>query len=405
MRAAARNGSVFAALSGVPRGVWILGFVSMLMDISSEIIHALLPVYLVTVMGASTLVVGLIEGVSEASVALAKVLSGMLSDRLGKRRPLVAFGYGLAALSKPAFPLALSINWIIAARIVDRIGKGIRGAPRDALIADLSPDGLRGASFGLRQALDTMGAVIGPLLALVGMWITVNNFKLVFWLAVVPGFLSFALATFAVPEPERTSAQARHPIVFKREVITALGQRFWLVIAIAAIFTLARFSEAFLILRAQSTGLSLAYVPLVLVVMNLTYAAAAYPAGAFSDSLDRYSLLSWSLVPLIAADLLLATANGLAATFSGIALWGLHLALSQGLLSALVADTAPANLRGTAFGIFSLVTGVALLFASLIAGGVWDASGPRATFAIGATIASLALLGLQLSRRGNEVMP
>jgi MFS family permease len=404
MRAAARNSSVLAALSGVPRGVWVLGFVSMLMDISSEIIHALLPVYLVTAMGVSTLVVGLIEGVSEASVALAKILSGILSDLLGKRRPLVALGYGLAALSKPAFPLALSLNWIIAARIVDRVGKGIRGAPRDALIADLSPDGLRGASFGLRQALDTMGAVIGPLLALFGMWVTVNNFKLVFWLAVVPGLLSFALATFAVPEPDRTSAKKPLPILFKLEVVTALGSRFWLIIAIAAVFTLARFSEAFLILRAQSAGLPLGYVPLVLVVMNITYAAAAYPAGAWSDSGDRYKMLSWSLVPLIAADLLLARATGMATIFTGIALWGLHLALSQGLLSALVADSAPESLRGTAFGIFSFVTGFALLAASFIAGGVWDAVGPSATFVTGGLIACLALIGLYLSGPGDEVI-
>ncbi len=387
-----------ASLSGVPRGVWVLGFVSMLMDISSEIIHALLPVYLVTVMGASTLVVGLIEGVSEACVALARVVSGMLSDRLGKRRPLVTLGYGLAALSKPAFPLALSLNWIIAARIVDRIGKGIRGAPRDALIADLSPGASRGASFGLRQALDTMGAVIGPLLAFLGMWITANNFKLVFWLAVVPGLMSFALAAFAVPEPERASANVRRPVSFNLKVLTALGRRFWLVIAVAAVFTLARFSEAFLILRAQSTGLSVAYVPLVLVVMNIAYAAAAYPAGALSDKKDRYTLLSWSLVPLIAADVLLATSTGLGAVFAGIALWGLHLALSQGLLSALVADTAPESLRGTAFGIFSLVTGLALLAASLIAGGVWDVAGPGATFATGAVIASIALIGLIIVR-------
>ncbi len=400
-----RTISLRASLSGVPRGVWVLGFVSMLMDISSEIIHALLPVYLVTVMGASTLVVGLIEGASEACVALAKVLSGMLSDRMGKRRRLVALGYGLAALSKPAFPLAVSLNWLIAARIVDRLGKGIRGAPRDALIADLSPEALRGASFGLRQSLDTMGAVIGPLLALLGMWITANNFKVVFWLAVVPGLLSFALAAFAVPEPERVSARVQHPILFKLEVLIALGRRFWLVIAITAIFTLARFSEAFLILRAQSVGLAVAFVPLVLVVMNVTYAAAAYPAGALSDTKDRYTLLSWSLVPLIVADLLLATATGLTNTFVGIALWGLHLALSQGLLSALVAETAPESLRGTAFGIFSLVNGLALLAASLIAGAVWDAAGPGATFLTGAVLACVALVGLYLSRRRDEAVP
>ncbi len=284
------------------------------------------------------------------------------------------------------------------------MGKGIRGAPRDALIADLSPNSLRGASFGLRQALDTIGAVIGPLLALLGMWVTANNFQMVFWLAVLPGFLSFALATVAAPEPERTPANVQRHIVLKLDVLSTLGRRFWLVIAIAAIFTLARFSEAFLILRAQSIGLSVAYVPLVLVVMNITYAAAAYPAGALSDSKDRFILLSWSLVPLIAADILLATSTGLGTVLAGVALWGLPLALSQGLLSALVADTAPESLRGTAFGIFSFVTGFALLAASLIAGAVWDAAGPSATLAAGAGIACLALGGLYFARSRDGVM-
>lgn len=235
--------------------------------------------------------------------------------------------------------------------------------------------------------------------------VTANNFKVVFWLAAVPGLLSFALAAFAVPEPERMSARVQHPILIKLDVLIALGRRFWQVIAITAIFTLARFSEAFLILRAQSVGLAVAYVPLVLVVMNVTYAAGAYPAGALSDIMDRYTLLSWSLVPLIVADLLLATATGLTNTFAGITLWGLHLALSQGLLSALVADTAPESLRGTAFGIFSLVNGLALLAASLIAGAVWDAAGPGATFLTGAALACVALVGLYLTRRRDEAVP
>jgi MFS family permease len=397
MQSAPRAARVFVALGDVPRGVWVLGFVSMLMDISSEIIHSLLPVYLVTVMGTSTLVVGLIEGVSEASVALIKVVSGVVSDKTGQRRQLVALGYGLAALSKPAFPLAQSLGWLVAARITDRVGKGIRGAPRDALIADLSPVAVRGASFGLRQSLDTTGAVLGPIVALLAMWVTANNFKLVFWLAVVPGLLSFALAAFAVPEPERAQTNPPPFVPFKMAVLTSLGQRFWQAIFIAALFTLARFSEAFLILRAQSAGLATGYIPLVLIVMNLAYAAAAYPAGALSDATDRRTLLSWSLLPLIGADMLLASTGGLGTIFIGVALWGLHLALSQGVLSALVADTAPTDLRGTAFGVFSFVTGLALLAASLIAGAIWDAAGPNATFATGAVLAIFALAAVHLA--------
>ncbi len=386
-------------LRGIPAGIWALGFVSMLMDISSEMIHALLPIYLVTVLGTSTLTVGVIEGIAEATAAITKVFSGALSDRLGKRKVLAAFGYGLAACTKPIFPLATSVSWLVAARFVDRLGKGIRGAPRDALIADMAPAHLRGASFGLRQSLDTVGGFVGPLLAIAIMWLTADSFTTVFWVAVVPAFLSLALIAFVVREPERPdrTGPVRSPLSLPE--LGRLGAAFWWVVAIATVFTLARFSEAFLILAAQSAGLPAALTPAVLVLMNVVYALSAYPAGLLSDKADRITILAAGFAVLVAADLALALVPGISGVALGVLLWGLHMGLTQGLLAALVADTAPAELRGTAFGLFNLVSGVALLAASVVAGALWDAGGPRATFATGAVIAASALAGL-LAIRG-----
>jgi MFS family permease len=378
----------------LPRGVWALGFVSLLMDVSSEMIHALLPVYLVVVLGTSMLAVGVIEGIAEATAAITKIFSGAVSDRLGRRKLLAAAGYGMAALTKPVFPLAETVGWLIAARFVDRIGKGIRGAPRDALVADLAPPEMRGAAFGLRQALDTVGAFLGPLLAIGLMWLTADNFRLVFWVAVLPAAGAFLLIVLAVREPPRPPSLAPVRAPLSRAELAKLGRAYGWVVAIAAVFTLARFSEAFLILRAQGLGLSLALVPAVLVVMNLVYALAAYPAGMLSDRMDRRRLLALGLIVLIAADLALAFAGGLAAVALGVVLWGLHMGLTQGLLAALVADTVPAELRGTAFGVFHLVSGVATLLASVIAGALWDRAGPAATFLAGAGFAAVALVGL-----------
>jgi len=390
-----------AAWRRIPGPVWALGFVSLLMDLSSEMIHALLPLYLVTVLGASALAVGVIEGVAEATASITKVFSGALSDWLGKRKRLAALGYGLSALTKPIFPLAPTIAWLMAARFIDRIGKGIRGAPRDALIADVSPPALRGASFGLRQALDTAGAFLGPLAAIALMWLTAERFTAVFWVAVVPAFLAFALIVLAVPEPKRPAApRARMPL--RRRELGRLDRAYWSVVALAVVFTLARFSEAFLLLRAQSVGIPLALVPAALVVMNVAYSASAYPAGALSDRVGRLTLLAVGLGLLIAADALLALANGPAAVLIGVALWGLHMGCTQGLLAALVADAAPPDLRGTAFGLFHLFTGLSLLAASVIAGGLWSAVGPRGTFIAGAAFALLALIGLVPVRRGLE---
>jgi MFS family permease len=383
----------------IPSGVWALGLVSLLMDLSSEMIHALLPLYLVVAFGASALTVGIIEGIAEATALIVKIFSGALSDRLGKRKLLAALGYGLAALTKPLFPLAPSVAWLFAARFVDRIGKGIRGAPRDALIADLSPAEVRGASFGLRQSLDTVGAFLGPLVALALMVLTADNFPLVFWIATIPALLCFAVIMFAVHEPERPVALAPVRAPLSRAEIARLGRSFWLVVAVATVFTLARFSEAFLLLRAQSVGLAVALVPGVLVVMNVVYAVSAWPAGVLSDRLGRVGVLACGFALLIVADLVLGFGTDVATIGLGVALWGLHMGLTQGILATLVADTAPPDLRGTAFGMFNLVTGVATLAASVVAGALWDLAGVAGTFVAGASFTALALAGLPFVRR------
>jgi len=382
-----------ASLRRIPRGVWALGLVSLFMDVSSEMIHALLPVYLVAVLGASALTVGFIEGIAEATAMITKIFSGALSDWLGRRKLLAAIGYGLAAFTKPVFPLATNIGWLIAARFVDRIGKGIRGAPRDALVADLSPADIRGASFGLRQSLDTVGAFLGPLLAIGLMTLTADNFRAVFWIAVVPAFIALALMVFGVEEPQRNAdgiSRAR----LRLADAGCLSAAFWAVTAVAAVLALARFSEAFLILKAHAVGLSTALVPAVLVVMNVAYALSAYPAGALSDRIGRRGLLLTGVGLLILADLILAFAGSLPWVAAGTAIWGLHMGFTQGLLATLVADTAPEDLRGTAFGAFNFVSGIAMLLASVIAGALWDGYGPRTTFLAGAAVTSVAFGGL-----------
>ncbi|MCR5942709.1 MFS transporter [Ochrobactrum sp. XJ1] len=386
-------------LRGVPGSIWALGFVSLLMDVSSEMIHALLPVYLVTGLGASMLTVGVIEGIAVATASVAKVFSGALSDWFGRRKLLAVIGYGLAAATKPIFPLAQSIDWLVAARFIDRIGKGIRGAPRDALIADIAPPDLRGASFGLRQSLDMAGGFLGPLLAIVLMGLTANHFITVFWIAVIPAFLCVAVLLIFVKEPERPQTERKVRMPLRRAELGRLGARYWWVVILAAAFSLARFSEAFLILRAESLGLSLMWVPGVLMLMALAYSLSAYPVGVLSDRMDRITLLIVALLLLIAANLVLAFSAGIVPLALGVILWGLHMGFSQGLLATLIAETAPAELRGTAFGMFNLVTGLALLVASVIAGILWDTVGPQATFLAGAAFSALAIIGLVARRR------
>ena len=378
----------------LPPGIWALGGVSMLMDVSSELVHSLLPVFMVTVLGASVATVGIIEGTAEATASVMKVFSGAVSDYVRKRKFLMVCGYGLSALAKPLFPLATTIWFVFTARFVDRVGKGIRGAPRDALIADIVAPAQRGAAYGLRQALDSTGAFAGPVLAVLLMLWFAGDIAPVLWIAVVPAFLAVGLLAAAVKEPgppPEARSGSRAPMLAHAKL---LPPRYWLIVSVGALFTLARFSEAFLILRAKDTGLATAYVPAVMVAMNVVYAGLAYPAGSASDRMPARTLLALGLGVLVAADAVLAFATTPAAAFLGSALWGGHMALTQGLLSKLVADTAPPDLRGTAFGVFNLVGGLALLLASLIAGALWSAFGAPATFIAGACFAAVSAFGL-----------
>jgi MFS family permease len=370
--------------------VWALGVTSLLMDTSSELIHGLLPVFLVVTLGASATALGVVEGIAEATAQITRVFSGWLSDALGRRKALAVAGYGLAAATKPLFPLANTIGLVLVARFLDRIGKGIRGAPRDALVADVTPAEQRGAAFGLRQSLDTIGATLGPSAAIVLLYLFNDDIRTVLWFAVIPAVLAVAVLMFGVKEPDGPRRTARAPLHVRE--IGALGAAYWLVVAAGAIFTLARFSEAFLVIRARDGGLALAWTPAVIAVMSLIYALAAYPAGRLQDRIGARPLLLFGLGTLIAADLVLAYGSSLPAVFLGIGLWGLHMGLTQGVLAALIAATAPERLRGTAFGLFGLVAGVASLVASVLAGVLWDRIGDQATFLAGAAFAAAALM-------------
>lgn len=382
-----------STLSRLPRSIWALGFVSLFMDVSSEMIHALLPVFLVSVLGASTVTVGLIEGTGEATASISKLFSGWLSDRLGARKLLTVLGYGLGAASKPLFAMAPTANWVLFARFSDRVGKGVRGAPRDALVGDLTEPELRGAAYGLRQSLDTVGAFLGPLLGIGLMALFAGDFRTVFWFALIPGAIAVSILILFVREPERKPNAAAPKFPLRASELARLGGLFWGVVAVGTVLTLARFSEAFLVLRAEGAGLHIALIPLVLIVMNVVYSLTAYPFGALSDRVDKRAILAAGFAVLIVADLVLAFAPNLWVVMAGVALWGLHMGMTQGLLAALVAERAPEAARGTAFGVFNLVTGLALLAASLVAGVLWEWIGPQATFLAGAGFTAVGLAG------------
>ncbi len=386
--------SRFPVLSQIPKGVWVVGGVSMLMDISSESIHSLLPLFMMTTLGTSVLLIGLIEGLAEATALFIKVFSGAISDYLGQRKGLALLGYGLGALSKPLFALASSSGMVLGARLMDRTGKGIRGAPRDALVADVTPPEMRGAAYGLRQSMDTTGAFLGPLLVVSLMLLLDNHFRTVFWIALIPGLLSVALLYFGLQEP-KTPLEHKRTNPIKRENLRRLGKACWWVIGLGAVFTLARFSEAFLVLRAQQSGVPLALIPLVMVVMNVLYSLSAYPFGKLSDGMSHTRLLQWGLMVLIGADVVLALSSHWMGVILGVALWGIHMGMTQGLLAAMIAKTAPRDLRGTAFGIFSLVSGVGLLIASVGAGAIWETFGAEYTFYAGAVICLATLVYLR----------
>ena len=387
-------------LKRLPPGIWMLGFVSLFMDVSSEMIHAILPLFVVGSLGASAALLGLLEGIAEATAQVSKLFSGVLSDRWGSRKGLALLGYGLAAVVKPLFPLAASVSSVFTARFIDRVGKGIRGAPRDALVADIAPPELRGAAFGLRQSLDTVGAFAGPLIAVGLMSVLMFDLRQVMWVACLPAFIAVAILFIGVHEPEHRPAERKPG--FDLPTAYLLGRPFWLVTVLGAVMMLARFSEAFLVLKASDAGLSTAYVPLVMVVMSLVYSLSSYPAGVLSDRLGRRGLLVAGLLTLIGADLVLAWGQGIVLMFAGVALWGLHMGLTQGILSTMVADTCPKPLRGTAFGVFNLASGLALLVGSVLAGILWDAQGPAASFLAGAVFAVLSLSALVWVKPGQS---
>ena len=369
----------YATLNRIPKGVWVLGGVSLLMDVSSEMIHSLLPLFMATTLGASVIIIGLIEGLAEATALIIKVFSGVLSDYLGKRKGLAMLGYGLGALSKPLFAMAGSSGMVLSARMIDRVGKGIRGAPRDALVADVTPSEIRGAAYGLRQSLDTIGAFLGPLLAVGLMLLWNNDFHTIFWVAVIPGVLSIALLWFGLSEP-KTPVTDKRTNPLRRENLKKLSAAYWWVVGLGALFTLARFSEAFLVLRAYQMDIPLFAIPLVMVAMNLVYSLSAYPFGKMSDSMNHTRMLQAGLLVLI-----------------GVGLWGIHMGMTQGLLAAMIAHTAPAELRGTAFGMFNLISGIALLLASTGAGILWETLGAASTFYAGAAICAIVLAGMRFT--------
>lgn len=384
-------------LRHLPRSIWVLGFVSLLMDTSSESIHSLLPLFLANVLGTGAFTIGIIEGFAEATALITKVFSGTLSDYLGKRKGLAVLGYAMATLSKPLFAIAPTAGVVFAARLIDRTGKGIRGAPRDAMVADLVPADMRGAAFGLRQALDTVGAFLGPLLAVGLMLLWADDYRAVFWVAMIPGLLAVLLLALGIREPEPATQEKRgNPV--RLQNLKRLGRPYWWVVTVGALFTLARFSEAFLVLRAQQSGVPVAWVPLVMVMMSAVYSVTAYPFGKLADRMNHGTLLTLGLIALIAADIVLAYSNHWSVVLAGVALWGLHMGMTQGLMATMVADTAPADLRGTAFGFFNLASGLAMLVASALAGLLWDRFGATFTFGAGAVFSSLAVL-LLISRQ------
>ncbi|KVG35918.1 MFS transporter [Burkholderia diffusa] len=383
--------SPIARKPAIPRTVWALGLVSLFMDLSSELIHALLPIYLVSTMGMSVAALGVLEGAAEATAMIVKVFSGAISDWLGRRKGLLLVGYGLAALTKPLFPLASTPAVVVTARLLDRVGKGIRGAPRDALVADVAPHEIRGACFGLRQSMDTVGAILGPMLAIVLMLWFGDRIRTVLWFAVVPAFVAIALIVFGVREPEQSKPDRHFRSPLRWSALREFPRSYWFVVAAGATFTLARFSEAFLVLRAQQTGLDAAWIPAVMVAMSVTYSLSAWPVGILSDRLDRRVLLAAGMVLLIAADLLLGMGTSTISMFAGVAVWGLHMGFTQGILAAMVSETAPAALRGTAFGVFNLVSGICMLLASSIAGALWTRFGASTTFLAGAALVVVPL--------------
>ena len=387
----------------LPRNVWVLGFISLFMDLSSEIYHALLPAFVTILLGLPATALGAIDGIAEATANFAKLFSGRLSDRSLRRKPWVMAGYGLGALSKPLFPLATGVLTLMIARFADRIGKGIRGAPRDAMLADEAPPQIRGRAFGLRQALDTAGALIAPLAAIGLMAWLASDIRAVYWIAIIPAAISFLLAWLTLREPEHHSTPLKKSPFFAG--FKQLDMPTKRLLQVGFLFALARFSESFLILKGIDVGLSEAMSPLTLAVFNLAYVMLAYPAGALSDRMSPRAILMAGIGLLIAGDLVLAESANFAGLLLGTILWGAHMALTQGIFARMIADSAPENLRATSFGAFYFVTGFGALLASLGAGWLWDRQGASATFIASALVAAVALAMLMLLANDESARP
>ena len=382
----------------IPRTVWALGAVSLFMDISSEMIHAVLPLFMSAGLGASAFAIGLTEGAAEGVALLVKVFSGMISDRFGHTKLLVLLGYGLAVCTKPFFALANSVEQVFFCRFADRIGKGLRGAPRDALIASVTPKPILGAAFGLRQSLDSAGAFVGPALATLLLACFSESYRFIFWCALIPGLICLALIVFEVKAPEAPVKKRVNPLT--KAAMKLLPKGFWALIAMSALFSLARFSNAFIVLRAADCGIAVALVPLVMVAMNAVFAFSSYPFGKLADRMKPTELLIAGVALLAASDAVLGLATGPWAILAGVALWGLHLGATQGIFSMLIAHLAPAELRGTAFGLYNLVSGGALLITGALAGLLSDAWGFGAPFFAGLVFSALTLVALLFLKRG-----
>lgn len=385
--------------SAIPATVWMVGFVSLLMDVSSEMINTLLPLYLAGGLGASALAIGFIEGISVAIATASKFLSGVLADFSRRAKPIAVLGYGLAALSRLIFPLATSVDLIVLARAMDRVGKGIRGAPRDAIVAAVTPQGMRGASFGLRKSLDTVGGFLGPLIAIAAMLLLAGDIVTVFWLAALPAGMAVAVLIFAVREPAESRAEIKNIPAFRFADAFRLNPAIWTVICLAGVIMLARFSEAFLLLKSVEAGFSLTWVPVSIVIMHGVYGLCAYPVGKLSDTIGNTGLLLCSLVFLVVAHLTIAFSATVWEFVIGIVFWGLHMGFSQGLLGAMVADASPAGLRASAFGAFNLVTGIVLLIGNVAAGWLWQDLGSHAPFIAGALLSLFAFFAIAVLQR------
>lgn len=383
------------------RNVWAAGLVSLLTDISSEMIVPVLPLFLTGVLGASAQVVGLIEGVAEFTASLVKSVSGWLSDRAGRRKPLMVLGYGVSNVVKPFLGLTGSWGQVLAIRFADRFSKGVRGAPRDALIADSTPTHLRGRAFGLHRGLDTVGAAIGPLTAALVLNLYAGNLRAVFWWTAVPGVLAVLLLVGFVRDTGRRAAGAAptapSPVMrgWSLSLQPLVPRLRWFVV-VSTVFAIGNSADAFLVLRAQGLGLSVALVPIAYFLFNASYAVLSYPAGALSDKIGRRPVL---LGGFIAFALIYA---GFGAARHSWQVWilflfyGIYYAGTEGIQKAYMTDHVGAEQRGTAVGILNAWTGLAALPASLIAGVMWDRFGQPATFYVSAAIAVLATLLLAM---------